>query len=68
MTRKCKHTPCPKGYMAKCDWAHRMSKTHKQVKCPHCGLYAVWVPKTKRPERLDEDNGLMHNLREEVGD
>lgn len=39
------HTPAPKGYMAWCDWVEHISKTHRQVECPGCGLFLVWVPK-----------------------
>ena len=39
------HTPCPKPYVAWGIWAEEKSKTHNQVKCPHCGLLAVWVEK-----------------------
>lgn len=38
------HTACPSGYIAWHEWADRMAKTHHQVRCPDCGLYAIWVP------------------------
>lgn len=39
------HTPCPEGYLAWHAWAGRMSRTgHRQVKCPGCGLWAIWLP------------------------
>ena len=44
MTKR-KHTKCPDGYIARAEWAEKKSKTHKQVKCPNCGLYAIWVKK-----------------------
>lgn len=40
---KCKHTPCPVGYLGWHDWAQKKAKTHKQVKCEHCELFAIWV-------------------------
>jgi hypothetical protein len=40
------HTPCPEGYMARYDWAQAMMKAHRQIKCPGCGLYKIWVSKT----------------------
>ena len=40
------HTRCPEGYMAWHSWAERMSKTHRQFRCPHCGLFEVWKPKS----------------------
>lgn len=39
------HTPCPDGYLNWHDWAKKMSKTHRQTKCPDCSKYVVWVPK-----------------------
>ena len=43
-----KHTACPAGYVQWAEWADRKMLTHKQVKCPTCGLYAIWV-KMKSP-------------------
>lgn len=46
-----KHTPEPmheSDYMGWHAWARRMSKTHKQRRCPECGLFAIWVPRTRR--------------------
>lgn len=37
-----------KGYLQWHEWAKTMSKTHKQIKCPTCGLWAIWVPKQGR--------------------
>lgn len=62
ITEECQtiHTTCPTDYVGWHEWAEKMSKTHKQEKCPHCGLLAVWVKKrTGTP-----DDGL----REEVAD
>ena len=36
-------------YLAWHEWAAEKAKTHKQIKCPHCGLYRVWIPKKGRP-------------------
>jgi hypothetical protein len=41
------HTPAPEGYIQWHHWAEAMSKTHRQRKCPGCGLYAIWTPKRK---------------------
>lgn len=41
----CRHTPCPQGYLAWHTWAERKAKTHRQKRCPDCGLWAIWVPK-----------------------
>lgn len=43
------HTPCPSGYIERADWMTEMAKTHKQTRCPNCGLWAVWIPKGRRP-------------------
>jgi hypothetical protein len=45
---KCEHTPCPEGYLEWHSWAKRMAKTHRQVRCPGCGLWKVWVLKPNR--------------------
>ncbi len=39
------HTEAPRGYLQWHSWARRMGRTHRQVKCTGCGLYAIWVPK-----------------------
>ena len=43
MRKKCKHTDAPEGYIQWHTWAAKKSLTHKQVKCPDCGLLAIWV-------------------------
>ncbi len=45
------HTECPNEYLAWHDWAEKKMKTHKQVKCPKCGLYAIWVPKNTEEDQ-----------------
>jgi hypothetical protein len=40
------HTPCPTGYLQRYEWAQEMLKTHGQVQCPGCELWAIWVPKS----------------------
>lgn len=39
----------PDGYNAWHDWAQRMGKTHTQLKCDGCGLYAIWKPAALNP-------------------
>jgi len=39
------HTEEPEGYLQWHAWADRKSKTHRQIKCWGCGLYAIWVDK-----------------------
>lgn len=43
-----RHTKCPEGYVAWHDWAEKKGKTHRQVKCPDCGLRAIWRKKMKK--------------------
>ena len=43
-----KHTPHPKGYVDHATWGYEMLRTHRQVRCDGCGLWAIWVPKKKR--------------------
>ena len=40
------HTPCPAGYVAWHEWAQEMSKTHRQIQCPGCGFWMIWLPKS----------------------
>lgn len=45
-----RHTPEPmheSDYMGWHAWARRMSKTHKQLRCPKCGLFAIWVSRSR---------------------
>ena len=37
------HTKCPDCCLEWQEWAKLMDKTHKQVKCQRCGLWAIWV-------------------------
>lgn len=48
------HTPHPEGYLAHAAWAEKKLKTHKQIKCPGCGLWAIWV---RRPAPSSESEG-----------
>jgi len=48
---KCQHTPCPTGYGARAEWAEKMMKTHRQRRCPFCGLWAIWEKKSPRATR-----------------
>lgn len=42
---ECRHTPTPQGYNEHSEWCKQASKTHSQIQCPHCGLWAIWLPK-----------------------
>jgi hypothetical protein len=49
--KKCKHTPCPKGYIEWHEWAEKKSISHEPKKCPLCGAEnAIWVRKRKGEE------------------
>lgn len=39
------HTLQPVGYLAWHAWADRMSKTHRQLRCPGCDSLTIWEPK-----------------------
>lgn len=45
-----RHTKHPEGYLAHAEWAERKARTHRQTKCPTCGLWAIWVPKKRAGE------------------
>lgn len=40
------HTPAPSGYNQWHDWARKMLRTHKQIRCTGCGLYQIWIPRS----------------------
>jgi hypothetical protein len=54
---ECKHTPRPTGYLPFVEFARVKSKTHRQERCPVCGLWAIWVPKKKRVRVSGESDG-----------
>lgn len=33
----------PVDYCLWFEWAKKKSKTHRQERCPECGLYKIWV-------------------------
>ena len=39
------HTKCPDDYLAWHEWAEKKAKTHLQVRCPGCRLFAIWKKK-----------------------
>lgn len=44
-TDRCvRHTPQPVGYLAWHEWAERKARTHRQERCPGCGLWKIWRP------------------------
>lgn len=46
------HTPAPSGYIAWHEWAKKMGRTHRPIKCTGCKRYAIWVPKQRRAKRI----------------
>ena len=42
---ECRHTPHPRAYLDHAVWMEEKDKTHWQMRCPICGLWAIWVPK-----------------------
>ena len=46
-SKKCNHTDQPNEYREWHAWAEKKIKTHEQHKCPHCGLWAIWIERPK---------------------
>jgi len=40
------HTVCPSEYHQWHAWAEKKMRTHRQVRCPTCGLWTIWKKKT----------------------
>jgi hypothetical protein len=55
------HTYGPSTAAAWREWAAEMARTHDNERCPDCGLWVIWRPRTQaEPEPvqmglLDED-------------
>ena len=47
---KCRHTPCPSGYVAWHEWAEKKSRTHEQHRCPVCDGWAIWKKRVAEGE------------------
>lgn len=52
----CKHTPCPEGYREWHEWAERKLRTHRQIRCPNCGLWAIWVRRKPASQKGESDD------------
>ena len=42
---KASHLLGPSEYLERVEWAEEMRKTHRQERCPGCGLWVIWKPK-----------------------
>ena len=43
---ECHHTPTPTGYGPFIGWAKKADEAgYKSIKCPHCGLFSIWIRK-----------------------
>jgi hypothetical protein len=42
---ECRHTAEPDLYHEWYEWAEVCGKTHRQVRCPACSLFKIWMPK-----------------------
>ena len=40
------HEPMPIGYVEFHEYGKKLNKTHKNVKCPGCGKYRLWVERS----------------------
>lgn len=47
--RVTEHTPVPHGYVARQLWFEQMARTHRQTRCPGCGLFTIWEPLPDAP-------------------
>lgn len=47
---QCIHTPTPEGYASWFEWCEIASKKHRQVRCPRCGKFEIWLPKKMATE------------------
>lgn len=63
--KKCNHTLDPPGYTHWHEWAEKASKTHRQVRCPRCGLFAIWMPKAqaKAHEKRELEKAIAESER-----
>lgn len=43
------HTPMPEDYVMRSEWADEKAKTHRQVRCVGCNLFAIWIPLLSSP-------------------
>lgn len=53
----------PSGYVAWHEWVERKGNTHNQLKCPGCGLYAIWKKKPSKSTAAavaSDKEGAMH--------
>jgi hypothetical protein len=55
------HTRGPDGYIGWHEWAECMQKTHRQHRCPDCGLFAIWTPR-REDEPLEMDDFSEYDI------
>jgi hypothetical protein len=58
----CEHTACPDGYLNWDAWAREMAKTHRQQRCPRCGLWAIWVLNGSARRTMIEDGPAVAQI------
>lgn len=58
---RAKHTRCPSGYLAWHEWSARKYRTHYQVQCPTCGLWAIYRKREKPLTKAQVEADLYPN-------
>lgn len=53
---KASHLLGPSGYVERAEWAEEMRKTHRQERCPGCGLWVIWRPSCMNQEDSHADS------------
>jgi hypothetical protein len=64
---ECKHTPVPSGYVEHMEWMEEAYKRgFRQVTCPRCGLWAIWLPKAEAKAINDRHRALAREIAKAV--
>jgi DNA-directed RNA polymerase subunit RPC12/RpoP len=50
----------PDSYGGRAIWGEEMSRTHRQIRCPGCGLFVIWKPRKGAPKLPPIEYRLVH--------